>query len=161
MRQLLILLLVVPFLACRRDKPETGTAASASPYTSDSEERSREDGLEGTNTGSELEAPRLVPALRNQLDLISRGSQINDDNLNAYKNLAQDVVNSMVADLRRVGQADTGDFRALKDSVLEEIGGGAGSEHDMDQSKLPQHAARMRRLIDMYQQTMRGAADRL
>jgi hypothetical protein len=92
---------------------------------------------------------------------MSRGSQINDDNLNAYKNLAQDVVNSMVADLRRVGQADTGDFRALKDSVLEEIGGGAGSEHDIDQSKLPQHAARMRRLIDMYQQTMRGAADRL
>ncbi|MDF3053115.1 MAG: hypothetical protein K0S19_1220, partial [Geminicoccaceae bacterium] len=28
-------------------------------------------------------------------------------------------------------------------------------------SEIPQHVARMRRLIDLYQQTMRGAADKL
>jgi hypothetical protein len=162
MRQLLIFLAAVPFAGCR-NTPETGSrgSASASPYTADADSSARDDALEGTNSGTELEAPRLVPALRNQLELMSTGSETNDDNFLAYKNLAQDVINSMVADLHRAGYSDTGSFKALKDSVLEDIGGGAASEDDLDRSRLPQHVQRMRRLIDMYQRAMRSAADRL
>jgi hypothetical protein len=163
MRQLLLLSAIAVFFACGRDKPETASSgtASASPYTADSDTSAREDGLDGTNSGTELEAPRLIPALRNQLELMSKGPRVQDDNLLAYKNLAQDVTNSMVADLQRAGYSDTGSFRALKDSVLNDIGGGAASEEDLDRSELPQHVSRMRRLIDSYQQAMRNAANRL
>jgi hypothetical protein len=157
------MLVILPLAACGRDRPNSGEtgAASASPYTAGSERSAREDGLEGTNSGTELEAPRLIPALRNQLELMSSGSRVNDDNLTAYKNLAQDVVNSMVADLNRVGYADTGGFSALKDSVLEDVGGGGASEHDLDKDQIPQHVGRMRHLLGLYQQAMRNAADRL
>ncbi len=67
MRQLQFLALAFLVAGCRRETPETAASgtASASPYTADSRERAREDGLEGTNSGSELEAPRLIPAVRN------------------------------------------------------------------------------------------------
>ncbi|MGH7508922.1 MAG: hypothetical protein ACREMZ_05585 [Gemmatimonadales bacterium] len=161
MRQLLLLLLVLGSFACRRDKPETGTAASASPYTSDSDTSAREGGFEGTVSGTELQAPRLIPAMRNQLELMRTGSQVDEDNLLAYKNLATDLISSMAADLQRVGYPDTGHFRALSDSVLEDIGGGAGTPTDLEQSELPQHVERMSRLLDMYQGTMRDQADKL
>jgi hypothetical protein len=162
MRYLLFILIIGSFLACR-ETPETGErgTGSASPYTAGADSTAREDGLEGTHSGTELEAPRLIPALRNQLELMSAGAEIREDNLMAYKNLAQDVINSMVADMQRVGYADSGAFRALKDSVLNEIGRGASSEPDLDPSQVPGHVERMRRLIEMYQQAMRGAADKL
>lgn len=159
-----LILATLLFAACgRRENPETGErgTSSASPYTAGSESAAREDGLEGTNSGTELEAPRLIPALRNQLDLMSKGSQVNDDNLHAYKNLAQDVVNSMVADLNRAGYVDSGAFRAIKDSVLDDIGGGSSSEPDLERSELPQHIGRMQRVIEIYQQAMRHSANKL
>ena len=163
MRQLL-LLVVMPFAACR-STPETGSrgTASTSSYTADADADSsaRDDALEGTNRRTELEAPRLIPALRNQLALMSRGSEVNEDNLVAYKNLAQDVINSMVADMHRAGYSDTGSFRVLKDSVLGEIGGGGASGPDLDRSELRQHVQRMQRLIELYQRAMRSSADRL
>lgn len=163
MRRIQLLALAVTLSACGRERPETGArgAASASPYTADSENRAREDALEGTNSGSELEAPRLIPALRNQLELMSSGSQTSTENLTAYKNLASDLVTSMQADLYRVGFADSGQFRALSDSVLEDIGGGTGTAAGPEPSEVEQHVARMRRLLELYQQTMRGAANRL
>lgn len=163
MRRIQLLALAVTLSACGRERPETGArgAASASPYTADSENRAREDGLEGTNSGSELEAPRLIPALRNQLELMSSGSQTSTENLTAYKNLASDLVTSMQADLYRVGFADSGQFRALSDSVLEDIGGGTGTAAGPEPSEVKEHVARMRRLLELYQQTMRGAANRL
>jgi len=158
-------LLALTFIlsACGRESPESGArgAASASPYTADSENRAREDGLEGTNSGSELEAPRLIPALRNQLELMSRGSKTSTENLTAYKNLASDLVNSMQADLYRVGFADSGQFRGLSDSVLADIGGGTGTAAGPEPSEVKAHVARMRRLLELYQQTMKGAANRL
>jgi hypothetical protein len=84
----------------------------------------------------------------------------NPDNLTAYKNMAGDLINSMIADLYRAGYADSGNFRALGDSVLEDLGGGAGTSARLDRSHLPQHVDRMQRLIRLYQQTMRKAADR-
>lgn len=163
MRQLLFLA-IIPFAACR-NAPESGSRgpSSASPYTADADADSsvRDNALEGTNSGTELEAPRLVPALRNQLALMNRGAAVNEDNFVAYKNLAQDVINSMVADMHRAGYSDTGSFKALKDSVLEEIGGGSSSGPDLDRSQLPQHVQRMQRLIEVYQRAMRSAAGKL
>ncbi len=161
MRRVQFLALVLILSACGRDRPETGTRGSASssaPYTADSESRARDDGLEDTRSGSELEAPRLIPALRNQLDLMSRGSEVNRENLTAYKNMASDLVISMQADLSRVGFADSGQFKALSDSVLNDIGGGTPGP---EPSQVKEHVTRMRRLLELYQQTMKGAANKL
>jgi hypothetical protein len=157
------LLLSSLFLAACGETPETGArgTASSSSYTADSDNRAREDGLDGTNSGAELEAPRLIPAVKNQLDLMSKGSPTTRENMTAYKNLAGDLVTSMQADLHRVGHSDSGEFRALSDSIMDDIGGGTGTTSGPDPSKVPQHVTRMRTLIDKYQQTMRSSADKL
>jgi hypothetical protein len=159
MRQALLLLAAAGlFAACSREK---AGGASASAYTADADSSAREDGLAGTNSGSELEAPRLIPAIQNQLNLMANGTQPpNPDNLTAYKNMSGDLINSMVADLYRAGYADSGNFKGLADSVLEDLGGGAGTPADLERSRLPQHVDRMQRLIREYQQTMRRAAER-
>jgi hypothetical protein len=158
MNQVLLLLAIALSAACSREKAGN---ASASAYTSDADSSAREDGVAGTNSGGELEAPRLIPAMQNQLNLMANGTQPpNPDNLNAYKNMAGDLINSMIADLYRAGYADSGNFKALGDSVLDDLGGGAGTSARLDRSKLPQHVDRMQRLIRQYQQTMRTAADR-
>jgi hypothetical protein len=147
--------------ACSRDREHRGNA-SASAYTADADSSAREDGLAGTNSGAELEAPRLIPAIQNQLNLMSNGSRPpNPDNLTSYKNMAGDLINSMIADLYRAGYADSGNFRSLADSVLGDLGGGAGSSAGLEgsSSQLPQHIDRMQRLIRLYQQTMRKAAE--
>lgn len=158
MNRALLLLALALSVACSREKAGN---ASASAYTSDADSSAREDGVAGTNSGGELEAPRLIPAMQNQLNLMANGTQPpNPDNLTAYKNMAGDLINSMIADLYRAGYADSGNFRALGDSVLDDLGGGAGTSAKLDRSKLPQHVDRMQRLIRQYQQTMRTAADR-
>jgi len=158
MNRALLLLAIALSVACRREKAGN---ASASAYTSDADSSVREDGVAGTNSGGELEAPRLIPAMQNQLNLMANGTQPpNPDNLTAYKNMAGDLINSMIADLYRAGYADSGNFRALGDSVLDDLGGGAGTSAKLDRSKLPQHVDRMQRLIRQYQQTMRTAAER-
>lgn len=161
MRHAHLLLLAVLFPACLRDKPDHSNTASA--YTSDSDSSAKEDGPAGTNRGSELEAPRLIPAMRNQLDLIASGSRVSTENMTAYRNLAGDLINSMQADLTRVGLADSGDFRALGDSVMDDLGGGRAGDvaTGPHRSQINQHVARMRRLIDLYQQAMRNAGDKL
>jgi hypothetical protein len=158
MQRALLLLIAAVSLACSREKAGNG---SASAYTADAESSAREDGMAGTNSGSELEAPRLIPATQNQLTLMANGTQPpNPDNLTAYKNMAGDLINSMIADLYRAGYADSGNFKTLGDSVLDDLGGGAGTPTKLDRTKLPQHVDRMQRLIRTYQQTMRTAAER-
>src|ERR687889_1150716 len=132
-----VLFLTVAALApaCSREKAGN---SSASAYTADADSSAREDGVAGTNSGAELEAPRLIPAIQNQLTLMANGTQPpNPDNLTAYKNMAGDLINSMIADLYRAGYADSGNFRALGDSVLEDLGGGAGTPPQLDQAHLP------------------------
>jgi hypothetical protein len=154
MRQTLFLLAMALCAACTREKAGN---ASASAYTSDSDSSAREVGIAGTNSGAELQAPRLLPAIQNQLNLMGKGAQpVNRDNLTAYKNMAGDLINSMVADVYRAGYADSGRFRALSDSVLNELGGGAGTDATLDRSQLPQHIQRMRRLIGLYQQAIQN-----
>jgi hypothetical protein len=155
MRQTLLLLAVVLSVGCTREKAGN---ASASAYTSEADSTAREVGIAGTNSGAQPEAPRLLPAIQNQLNLMAKGAQpVNPDNLTAYKNMAGDLINSMIADVYRAGYADSGRFRALSDSVLHELGGGAGTDATLDRSKLPQHIQRMRRLIALYQQATRNS----
>jgi hypothetical protein len=145
---------------CGREKVGN-SSASASAYTSDSDSIAREDGLAGTPSGSELEAPRLIPAIQNQLNLMARGGRaVNTDNLTAYKNMAGDLIHAMIGDLSRAGYPDVDQFRAQGDSVLSELGGGAGSEPQLEQAELPGHVERMRSLISTYQETMRAATQR-
>jgi hypothetical protein len=156
MRQALLLLTAVFCAACSREK---AGKTSATAYTSDSDSAVKAAGVEGTNSGSELEAPRLIPAIQNQLNLMAAGGEPTDpENLTAYKNLAGDLVNGMAADLDRAGLADSGSFKALRDSVMDDLGAGTASK--LDRSKLNEHIARMRRLISKYQQGMRSAGDR-
>jgi hypothetical protein len=157
MRRVFLLLSAIVLGACSRERAGN---ASASAYTSDADSSAREDGMAGTNSGSELEAPRLIPAIQNQLNLMANGTQApNTANLTAYKNMAGDLINSMMADLYRAGYADSGDFKSLADSILNDLGGGAGSSARISSAKLPQHVDRMQRLIRVYQQTMRASAE--
>ncbi len=104
----------------------------------------------------------MIPAVRNQLDLMSRGSSTSTENRTAYKNLASDLITSVQADLYRVGFADSGQFRALSDSVLDDLGGGSGTPATgPEPSQVKEHVARMRRMLDLYQHTMKGAANKL
>ncbi|MFL5403652.1 MAG: hypothetical protein ACJ8BF_12615 [Gemmatimonadales bacterium] len=153
MRGILFVLGLALVGGCSRERAGN---ASASAYTSDSDSSARENGFAGTNSGSELEAPRLLPAIQNQLNLMARGAPpASADNLTAYKNMAGDLINSMIADVNRAGYADSGRFRALSDSVLNDLGGGAGTDASLDRSKLPPHIQRMRRLIALYQQAIK------
>lgn len=154
MSRIPILLALALVAACSRERAGN---ASASAYTSDSDSSAKENGLAGTNSGSELEAPRLLPAIQNQLNLMAKGGQpVNADNLTAYKNMAGDLINSMIADVYRAGYAHSGHFRALSDSVLNDLGGGAGTHTTLDRSQLPQHIQRMRNLIALYQQAIKN-----
>jgi hypothetical protein len=156
MHRALLLAATVLTLGCSRERAGN---ASASAYTSDSDSAVKAAGVEGTNSGAELEAPRLIPAVQNQLNLMASGSQpVDRNNLTAYKNLAGDLVNSMVADVYRMGLADSGKFRSLRDSIMDELGGGAGTTASLDRSKLTEHIARMRRLISLYQGAVKNPA---
>lgn len=158
MRTARLLFLAALVVGCTRDKHDAPNTASM--YPSDSAGGARENRPGGSNRGSELEAPRLIPAMRNQLGLMTGDSEaVNSDNLIAYKNLAGDLINSMAIDLNRAGYTDSGSFKALSDSVLDDLGGRAGPVVKLDRSNLNQHTSRMRRLITLYQDAMRNAGD--
>ncbi|HZN98784.1 MAG TPA: hypothetical protein VFB61_13705 [Gemmatimonadales bacterium] len=162
MRRAVLVLGAVLCGACSGENRDSRGNASASAYTADADSSAREDGVAGTNSGAELEAPRLIPAIQNQLNLMGSGSRPpNPDNLTSYKNMAGDLINSMIADLYRAGYADSGNFKTLADSILNDLGGGAGTTAKLEGSsaRLPQHIDRMQRLIRLYQQTMRKAAE--
>jgi hypothetical protein len=96
--------------------------------------------------GVEFEAPRLIPGIRAQMIEIERSQAPSEGSLTEFKNGVGALIDAMKADLNRVGMTDTGAFRALGDSINREIGSGAGT------------AARVDRLIGMYEERMRRAA---
>ena len=155
MNRMLFLVLALASIGCNRERAGN---ASASAYTSESDTAVRETGVEGTNSGADLEAPRLIPAVVNQLNLMGSGAQpLTKDNFTAYRNLAGDLVNSMAADMYRAGAADSGRFQALRNSAMKELGGGPGGTSDsLDRGELRAHIAKMRELISLYQRTMGG-----
>jgi hypothetical protein len=138
------LLLLLIFAACRETRSESGVGAAP-------DVAARTDGaeLEGNEPGVEFEAPRLIPAIRAQIIEIEDPDGATEANLAAFKSGVGTLVNAMGADLNRVGATDTGSFYALGDSVRRNIGDSAGTAV-VDQ---------VERLIEMYEEAMRKAAD--
>jgi hypothetical protein len=146
MRPLVILatlLAVAP--ACRRESPETAAAGGASAPTIAPNSASGD-----TATGVEAEAPRLIPAMRAELQQLQSG---NAGNLESYRGMVGQLVDAMQSDLTRAGRTDSGGFKMLADSVLRDLGGGAGNpKPDADNAR--RSAPAVRRLIDLYQARM-------
>jgi hypothetical protein len=146
MRSLVVLAAVLTLLpACRRETPETATAdtASASAVGPNS---ARGD----TAAGVEAEAPRLIPAMRAELQQLHAGGE---GNLESYRGTVGQLIDAMETDLTRSGRADSGGFKLLADSVLRELGGGAGNPNP-DPEAARRSAPAVRRLIDLYQSRM-------
>jgi hypothetical protein len=141
------LLLLLILAACREPRSESGPggAPDVAARTGGAE-------LQGSEPGVEFEAPRLIPAVRAQIIEIEDQEGATEGNLAAFKRGVGTLVNAMRADLNRVEATDTGDFYALGDSVLRKIGDGAG---DGASDVIGQ----VERLIEMYEEGMRNAAD--
>lgn len=108
--------------------------------------------------GVEFEAPRLIPGIRAQITEIQNPQGATEGNLTAFKNGVGTLIDAMEADLNRLGVTDTGDFSALGDSIGRELGGGAGTTAAISPEQGRQAAARVERLIGMYEERMRKAA---
>ena len=132
--------------ACRREAPQTASAGgNAAPA-----EVAPNSASGDTATGVEAEAPRLIPAMRAELDQLESGGS---GNLESYRGTVSHLIDAMEADLNRSGRVDNGGFKLLADSVLRELGGGAGSpKPDADAARRSVPA--VRRLLDLYQTQM-------
>ena len=142
----LIALLLLP--ACRQEDTDRDTALAGSPA-----DTVRGGAAEGT---VEFEAPRLIPGVLAQLQLVQEsGGRLDEGSTAAYRGGAGALVDAMLTDLYRVGLGDDGSFRKQGDSVVRLVGGGAGDAPDADPARLRHSAALLRRLIETYQQRMR------
>jgi hypothetical protein len=147
MRPLVVLAAVLTvLLACRREAPETATADSASAPAVAPNSASGD-----TAAGVEAEAPRLIPAMRAELQQLQAGS--GEGNLESYRGTVSHLIDAMQADLTRSGRTDSGGFKLLADSVLRALGGGAGHPRP-DPEAARRSAPAVRRLIDLYQSRM-------
>ena len=124
-------------------EPRSRTTGADAPEVA---ARSGDDKSPQAEPGVEFEAPRLIPGIRAQMMEIGNSQAPSEGNLTEFKNGVESLIEAMKADLNRVGISDTGAFRALGDSIGREIGGEAGT------------AARVDRLIGMYEEWMRRAA---
>ena len=131
--------------ACRRETPETGTADTASASTIAPNSTHGD-----TAEGVEAEAPRLIPAMRAQLQQLQSGGE---RNLESYRGMVGQLIDAMESDLTRAQRTDSGGFKLLADSVLRDLGGGAGNpKPDADNARRSVPA--VKRLIDLYQSRM-------
>lgn len=138
---LLCLSLVLILAGCGEPRSETAGADAPEVAARPSNDESPQ-----AEAGVEFEAPRLIPGIRAQMIEIERSQAPSEGNLTEFKNGVGNLIDAMQADLNRVGMTDTGAFRALGDSINREIASGAGT------------AARVDRLIGMYEERMRRAA---
>jgi hypothetical protein len=145
MRPLVVLAALILVPACRREPPETASADSASAPVGAASSTGGD-----TAAGVEAEAPRLIPAMRAELQQLQSG---NEGNLESYRGMVSQLVDAMQADLTRSGRTDSGGFKMLADSVLRAMGGGAGSPKP-DPEAARRSAPAVRRLIDLYQARM-------
>ena len=137
------LLLLLILASCREPRPESGPGGAP-----DVAARPGGAELEGNEPGVEFEAPRLIPAIRAQIFEIEDPEGATGANLAAFQRGVGTLVKAMRADLNRVGATDTGDFYALGDSVLRNVGDSTGTV-----------VGQVERLIQMYEEGMRKAAD--
>jgi hypothetical protein len=114
--------------------------------------------LEVSEPGVEFEAPRLIPAMRAQITQLQEQQGTTEENLTAFRNNVSGLVSAMQTDLQRVGVTDSGYFRVLSDSVMLELGGGAGTPAEAEPKGISPPAAQVERLIGLYEERMRAAA---
>lgn len=156
MRAVLLLLMIGALAGCDRNAARSGRAQPGSP--ADSELTVAGDTVAAANTSVELEAPRLIPGLRAQLSALrDPEAGLSEGNITAYRTLAGDVVTAMMADLNRVGSPEAGQVRALGDSVVRLIGGGAGDAPAPSPERVTTSVEAMDRLIRHYQDAVREA----
>lgn len=155
-RQLLILPALVLLAACRPQSSDSGRAVGGTP--ADSELTGAGERLGAADSDVEFEAPRLIPGMLAQLRVVEdSGGRLGPGSAAGYRQAAGTLVDGMLTDVNRVGVGDDGSLRALGDSVVKIIGGGAGEAPEADPEEMRQSAALMRRMIDTYQQRMRSA----
>jgi len=146
-----LLLLLAAIAACRQDASETAKAEAAGSVA----------GTVGDTagagwTGVEYEAPRLIPAMRAQLQALRDADAGRaEENVTAYKNMAGDLVSAMLTDLNQVGSGEADQIRTLGDSALNLVGGGTGVP-DASPGQLARSTELMERLIERYQEAMRA-----
>lgn len=139
-------LTIVPLARCRRETPETASVAGDTLVPPVAPNSASGD----TAAGLEAEAPRLIPAMRAQLAQVESGS---GGNLESYRWTVGHLIDAMEADLTRSGRVDSGGFRLLADSLLRELGGGAGNPMP-DKEAVRRSVPAVRRLLDLYQAPM-------
>lgn len=145
-----VLLAFLLLTGCRQQDRDRDTALAGTP--ADTVRNGAADGA------VEFEAPRLIPGVLAQLQLVQEaGGRLEEGSTAAYRGAAGALVDAMLTDLYRVGVGDDGSFRLRGDSVVKLVGGGAGDAPKADPARLRQSAALLRRLIETYQQRMREA----
>jgi hypothetical protein len=141
-------------LGCRARPVESGRAPSADTVGA------ADSGIGTQPVGAahgkvEFEAPPLIPAMRAQLDQVTQPESRPDPSaITSYSGAASRLIDAMEADLARVGLADTGAFKVLSDSVLNDLGGGTGLANPPDSQRLSANTSRVRRLIALYESWM-------
>ena len=151
-RHAVLLSLLLP--GCGQQSPDREIASRGT--AADSEVAVSGEGLGAAQGAVEFEAPRLIPGVLAQLQLVQdSGGRLDEGTTAGYRTAAGLLVDAMLTDLNRVGVGDDGSFRALGDSVVRLVGGGAGDAPKVDPVRLRQSAALLRRVIETYQQRMR------
>ena len=141
-------------LACRRAEPPDGER-TASAYSTGSDSEARDQRVEGTGTGTTLEAPQRIPGVLTTLDQLKR--QPDKKTLTALRGNIGSLEDAMRNDLLRAGLADTGEFHALTDSLAEQLGGGAGGSPTIRSPSRSRSWMRVRRLITLQESMMKTA----
>jgi hypothetical protein len=164
MRALIALSGILALVACRGDDlarrdPTKSAGQTASAYSTGTDSGARRQQLEGTNTGTSYQAPPQIAGMTTTLTrLASQGRTPTQADLTSLRNQLGSMADAMRSDLSRAGLADTGEFRALSDSLAQQLGGGAGGlAHKLDRQELPQVQTRIQRLITVYNDWMATA----
>jgi hypothetical protein len=152
-----LLLILMLLAACRQRSPDSGRTLEGSP--ADSVVTGAGNSLTA-EPGVEFEAPRLIPGMLAMLEIIDeRKGRVDEGTAAGYRQAAGSLVDAMLSDLYRVGIGDDGSFRALGDSAVTLVGGGAGEAPEAKPEEVLRSAGMMRRLIEMYQRQMKEVQD--
>jgi hypothetical protein len=158
-----VLTILLCAAACRRGpqlegQPSAGSR-TASPYSSGTDSGSSNQRIEGTSTGKSFEAPAQIPGVVTALQQVTGAGKAPDQSaVTALRGNLGRLQDAMRNDFTRVGLADTGAFRALRDSIAGQLGGGGGGlAKAMDAKGARLLSSRVQRLIQTYNDWMQTA----
>jgi HAMP domain-containing protein len=163
MRHVMVVLgMAVSLIGCRTRKSSDQATGyqTASPYTGSSDSGAGDSGagaagIAGTNSGAALEAPRRIPGVFAALSQMKAAGKVDQANLTALRGDLSDMESGMRDDLRRAGQADTGAFGHLADSISRRLGGGPGGlAKQLNSKEIGELSGQVQRLVDRYNRAM-------